>query len=106
MRTENVKISMEFPLHINEPDGNGVTYTKEAWENTVKDAIGLPIEIINNDGTRTCVGIVKEMRVIEENDNCNLLVSGILRNGGTCEDVDFTDDVVTSISLQSIGITN
>ena len=106
MRTENVKISMEFPLHINEPDGNGVIYTKETWKNAIKDAVSIPIEIINNDGTRVYVGIAKEMRIIEENENCNLLVSGILRNGGTCEDIDFADNVVTSINLQSIGITN
>lgn len=32
MRVDNVKITMEIPVHFNEPDKNGYVYTKESWE--------------------------------------------------------------------------
>lgn len=41
MRTENVKISIELPVRFNEPDCNGVVYTKESWEEAIKSAKGM-----------------------------------------------------------------
>ncbi len=32
MRTQNIKITMEIPVHFNKPDKNGYVYTKESWE--------------------------------------------------------------------------
>ncbi len=57
MRVDNVKVTMEIPVYFNKPDKNGCVYTKESWEKAVKNAVNIPIEIINDDGTRTVVGV-------------------------------------------------
>lgn len=56
MKVDNVKVIMDIPAHFNQPDKNGYVYTKESWEEAVKNAVGTPIEIINDNGTRTVVG--------------------------------------------------
>ena len=48
---------MKIPIHFGQPDNNGYVYSKECWEDAVKNAVGVPIEIIHDDGTRTVVGI-------------------------------------------------
>ena len=106
MRSENVKVTMKIPAHFNEPDENGAIYSKEAWENAVKDAVGLPIEIINDDGSSTVVGVADEVKLTKDDDNEDIIfVSGTLWHGGTSENVEFTKDIITSVSLCSVGIT-
>ncbi len=67
MRVYNVKVIMEIPVHFNEPDKNGYVYTKESWEEAVKNVVNTPIEIIHDDGKRTvypnyqkCIRVKKE----------------------------------------------
>ncbi len=66
MRTENVKITMKIPVHFNEPDKNGYVYTKESWDEAVKNAVNIPIEIINDDGTRTVVGVAQDVKLVKD----------------------------------------
>lgn len=45
MRLENIEVTFKKKLPINEPDGNGIMYTKEAIQNAYKaqSCNGLPI---------------------------------------------------------------
>ena len=105
MRTENVKITMEIPVHFNKPDCNGVIYTKEAWEEAVKDVNNLPLEIVHDDGSSTVIGVTQDVRLIEKEDGGVCIVSGTLFHGGTCEKVEITEDKVTNMRLSSVGFT-
>ena len=107
MRVNNVKVTMEIPVHFNQPDKNGYVYTKEAWEEAVKKAadIPTPIEIINDDGTRTALGVTQDIKLVKDGDEDIIKVSGMLRYGGTSENVEFTKEVITNVTLNGIGIT-
>lgn len=105
MRVDNVKITMDIPVHFNQPDKNGYVYTKESWEEAVQDAVGIPIEIIHDDGTRTVVGVTQDVQLVKDGDHDIIKVSGMLRYGGTSENVEFTKDVITNVTLNGIGIT-
>lgn len=105
MRVDNVKVTMDIPVHFNQPDKNGYVYTKESWEEAVKNAVGIPIEIIHDDDTRTVVGIVKDMKFVKDDDQDIIKVFGTLFYGGTSENVKFTKDVITNVTLNGIGIT-
>lgn len=41
MRVDNVKVTMEIPIHFGQPDKNGYIYSKESWEEVefTKDVI-------------------------------------------------------------------
>lgn len=106
MRVENVKVTFDIPIHFGQPDKNGYVYTKESWEETVKNAVDTPIEIINDDGTRTVVGVAQDVKLIKNGDQDIIKVSGMLFYGGTSEDVKFTKEVITNVTLNGIGITN
>lgn len=106
MRVENVKVTFDIPIHFGQPDKNGYVYTKESWEEAVKNAVDTPIEIINDDGTRTVVGVAQDVKLIKNGDQDIIKVSGMLFYGGTSEDVKFTKEVITNVTLNGIGITN
>lgn len=107
MRVDNVKVTMEIPAHFGQPDKNGYVYTKESWKEAVKKAadIPTPIEIINDDGTWTAVGVTQDIKLVRDGDEDIIKVSGILFYGGTFENVKFTKDVITNVTLNGIGIT-
>lgn len=105
MRVDNVKVTMDIPVHFNQSDKNGYVYTKESWEEAVKNAVGVPIEIIHDDGTRTVIGVAQDVQLVKDGDQDIIKVSGMLRYGGTSEEVKFTKDVITNVSLNGIGIT-
>lgn len=107
MRTKNVKFSMELPVRFNEPDCNGVIYTKESWEEAIKSAKGMPIEIINNDGSSTVIGVLENITMDCDN-NVFIQVEGIkniLWHGVTSEDVVFTKDKITNMGIKGVRIT-
>lgn len=105
MRTENVKVTFEIPCHFDKPDCNGNIYTRESWEKAVKNAVGLPIEIINDNGSSTVVGITQKVELIDDENNSYIKAVGLLWHGGTEEAVEFTRDKITSVKLCSVGIT-
>lgn len=107
MRVENVKVTFDIPVHFGQPDKNGYIYTKEVWEEAVKKAadVPTPIEIINEDGTRTAVGVTQDIKLVKDGDEDIIKISGILFYGGTSENVEFTKDVITNVTLNGIGIT-
>ncbi len=105
MRTKNVKVIFDIPVHFGQPDKNGYVYSKESWEKAVKNAVDVPIEIIYDDGTRTVVGVAQDVKLVKDGEEDIIKVSGILRYGGTSENVEFTKDVITNVTLNGIGIT-
>ena len=105
MRVDNVKIIMDIPIHFGQPDRNGYAYSKESWEEAVKNAVGVPIEIIHDDGTQTVVGVTQDVQLVKDGDQDIIKVSGMLRYGGTSEEVKFTKDIITNVTLNGIGIT-
>lgn len=105
MRIDNVKITIEIPIYFGQPDRNGYVYSKESWEKAIKNAVNVPIDIINDDGTRTVVGIAQDVKLIKDSNQDIIKVSGILFYGGTFENVKFTKDVITNVTLNGIGIT-
>lgn len=104
MGVDNVKVTMDIPVHFNQPNKNGYVYTKESWEEAVQNAVGIPIEIIHDDGTRTVVGVTQDVQLVKDGEDI-IKVSGVLRYGGTSEEVKFTKDVITNVTLNGIGIT-
>lgn len=105
MRVDNVKVTMDIPVHFNQPDKNGYVYTKESWEEAVKNAVDIPIEIIHDDGTRTVAGVTQDVQFVKDGEEDIIKVSGMLRYGGTSEEVKFTKDIITNVTLNGIGIT-
>lgn len=107
MRVRNVKISMEIPIPFGEPDENGVRYSSKSFEEACKNASNLPIVITNDDGNpTTIVGVASEIRYVKDDESGDyMFVNGMLYYGGSIEMVGFTDDIVTSVNLQSFGIT-
>lgn len=67
--------------------------------------IPTPIEIINDDGTRTALGVTQDIKLVKDGDENIIKVSGILQYGGTSEEVKYTKDVITNVTLNGIGIT-
>lgn len=67
--------------------------------------IPTPIEIINNDGTRTALGVTQDIKLVKDGDEDIIKISGVLFYGGTSENVEFTKDVITNVTLNGIGIT-
>ena len=67
--------------------------------------IPTPIEIINDDGTRTALGVTQDIKLVKDGDGDIIKISGILFYGGTSENVKFTKDVITNVTLNGIGIT-
>lgn len=74
-------------------------------EEAVKNAVDIPIEIIHDDGSRTVVGVAQDVQLVKEGEEDIIKVFGILRYGETFEDVEFTKDVITNVTLNEIGIT-
>lgn len=82
-------------------------FIQKSLEEAVKKAadIPTPIEIINDDGTQIAVGVTQDMKLVKDGDEDIIKVSGILFYGGTSENVEFTKDVITNVTLNGIGIT-
>lgn len=78
MRTENVKIAMEIPVHFNKLDKNGYVNTKESLEEAIKNAENIPIKIFNNDDTYAIIGVTQDVCLIKKDDENIIFVSGTL----------------------------
>lgn len=107
MRTDNINITMRMPLPVNNPDRNGVMYSKEAFKKAFKDVNGRPLEVLLNDGNRTHIGVIQDITYVEDEFGDYALVNGRIMYGGTCEyiqDLEKVSGVITSMTLASVGI--
>lgn len=101
MRSRAISIECKFPLPFDEPDCNGVVYSKSAWDN-VYTAVGKPIVNTDKNGDSVIIGFITEATVV---DKC-LVVKGTCFHGGTSESVCFDEDnAVCSVEIESVGIT-
>lgn len=107
MRTDNINITMKMPLPINNPDRNGVMYSKEAFKKAFEDVNGRPLEVLLNNGNRIPIGVIQDITYVEDEFGDYALVNARIMYGGTCEhiqDLEKVSGVITSMTLVSIGI--
>ena len=107
MRLDNIKVTFKSKLPINEPDGNGVMYTRDAIIKAYEEAKNrdnLPIEFPNDKGEFIPIGITKGLELIEENGNMYVTGCGLIYHGGTEENVEVENNTVDSFSITGIGI--
>jgi len=104
MRCKNIEVTMKIPLSVDEPDDNGVIYTREAIENAFENAKGKPIITYEND-QRVCIEVVtSDAKIIETSEVVFAEVSGRIRFGGTEESVEKDEDgKVVNMEFTSIG---
>lgn len=104
MRVDNIEITMKIPLPIDKPDGNGVTYSREALVNGFKDCKGAPLVIVKDDGSWVNIGTTRDIQYHTSVDGDFVVVNAVLWNGGTCEDVKMDNGVVYQMNIESVGI--
>lgn len=104
MRCKNIEMTMMIPFPVNEPDENGVIYTKDAVVSAFKDVAGKPIITYENDQS-VCIGVVtSEAKINETSEVIFAEVSGRIYFGGTEESVELDEDCrVKSMELKGIG---
>lgn len=104
MRTENIKITFKISIPVDKPDLNGATYSKESIRNAYKNVKDIPIEIPNNDGGFSTVGVAQEVELIEDENGMYITGTGLIWHGGTEESAEMVDGKVTSFHVNGIGI--
>lgn len=105
MRTNNIKITLDMPVQFNNPDGNGVIYTKEAIQNAMLTGNDSPIEIIDDNGMGQVVGVAENITLKDNGDDGLIHIEGHLWHSGTAEEVMIEDNKVTSFSIRGVEIT-
>lgn len=107
MRLENIEVTFKSKLPINEPDGNGTNYTREAIIKAYEEARNrsdLPIEFPNDEGKFVPIGIAQEIELTEEDGEMYIVGRGMIYHGGTEESVEVKNNTVDSFSITGIGI--
>ena len=107
MRLENIEVTFKSKLPINEPEGNGTNYTREAIIKAYEEARNrsdLPIEFPNDKGEFILIGSVHEIELIEDDGEMYVEGSGIIYHGGTEENVEVNNKIVSSFSITGIGV--
>lgn len=104
MRAKNIKVTFKIPIPVNEPDLNGVIYSKEAIRNAYKNVKDIPIEMPNNDGQFFPIGVAQEVELIEDENGMHITGVGFIWHGGTEESVEIKDGKVTGFKVNGIGI--
>ena len=102
MRSNNpIKITMEIPFPISEPDRNGIIYTKEAVEKAVREFDGgAPLMMVKDEiGT-----VIEHIEKLELSDNYEVTVHGICYFGGTNEQGIIDNNIVSDFNFISFGI--
>jgi hypothetical protein len=87
---------------VDEPDANGMKYTKESIANACEDASGIPITAYNANGEEVVIGVADN--VLYEDGRIN--VGGRLFKFGTTEYIKQTYDLdlVTKCKFASITL--
>lgn len=102
MRVDDRK-TMEIPAHFNEPTRNRYISTKQSWKKVIKIRVNFLIGNINEKSTRTVAG-AQDVKLVKDGEQDIILVTGMLQYGGTFEEIKFTKDVITNVTLNGIGI--
>lgn len=108
MRTDKIEVSITIKAPFDQPDKNGVIYTREAIMNALQNAqAGLPIiQYLDND-TLQAIGITtcKPYAIQFDGDAqiCCYSVDGKIFFGGTECDADIEDGIVKSFEITGYG---
>ena len=101
MRSSDISIECKFPIPLDEPDKNGVVYSKGAFDNVVS-AVGKPITTVDKNGNELIIGVVKAASIVDK----FLCISGTCFYGGTSENVVLDENnCVCSVEIESVGMT-
>lgn len=111
MRVENTKVKITIPIPINNPDANGIIYTKEAVENAINNLDRyLPIVYKENEETDekvigSMVGLAPDVTCVSDNQ-VNITIDGVLFYGGA-EIIanEIEDGKISDFRIVSIGLT-
>ena len=104
MRSENIEVSFKIPIPVDNPELNGVIYSKDAIKNAYKNVKDIPIEMPCSDGQFLPVGVAQEVELIEDENGMHITGVGLVWHGGTEESVETVNDKVTSFHVRGVGI--
>ena len=96
-----IEITMKIPFPINEPDGNGAIYTKEAVEKAVREFDGEAPLMMIKDEIGTVIGHIEKL---ELSDNYEVIAHGICYFSGTCEEGNVRDNTITDFRFLYFSI--
>lgn len=112
MRVENTNIKLTIPIPIDNPDKNGVVYTKEAVENALNNLqTNLPIVYKGDvEEEESLIGVTtgKTHIVSWDSDNqvCKVTIDGTLYYSGAEIVVnEIENGEITDFRIKSIGLT-
>lgn len=99
MRLDNIKVTFKSKLPINEPNSNGVMYTRDAVIKAYEEARNrVLIEFSNVECEFVPIGIAQELELIEEDGNMYVTGCGLIYHGGTEENVEM-ENTITGIGV-------
>ena len=101
MRVKNIKISGQFEVPVNKPDGNGVTYTEDAIAKAYSDINNKPIIIYDKDYNIIPIGVITEGSY----NNGLVNFDGYIYAGGTDDSkVEWTiGNIIDKFEINAIG---
>ena len=99
---EPIKIKLYMPIPIDKPDGNKITYTKEAVINAVKKFKNpIPLVTTYKENTRKVIGTINGLNLLENNI---MELDGIIFFGGTDDNCEQENRVVKDMEIILVGI--
>lgn len=105
MRLDNIKVTFKSKLPINEPNRNGIMYTRDAVIKAYEESRNrVLIEFSNVEGEFVPIGIAQELELIEEDGNMYVTGCGLIYHGGTKENVEMENNTVNNFTITGIGI--
>lgn len=121
MRTELIKCTLTFDFPIDKPDLNGVTYTKEAVENALKDLSNngnIPLLAVGNikrneneaevflDDIVGKLDSVNYVMYNKEDNSLQVEIGATVFYGGTaCDGVEFDENgKISKFNIREFGI--
>lgn len=106
MRLNALGVTFEMPVRYNEPDANGVAYTRQAIVNATEVRHDLPLELLTKDGELLVVGSIKDIELVENTEKTEgcIKCSGVIWNGGTYEHVGIDNNKVVDMDIMSVCI--
>ena len=96
-----IEITMKIPFPINEPDGNGTIYIKEAIEKAVQKYKRGALLMMIKDENDTVIGHIEQL---ELSDDCEVIAHGSCYFGGTNVQGIIDNNIVSDFNFISFGI--
>lgn len=112
MRQEGIQVTFKIPIKFDEPDGNGVIYTRDSVEKSLESYRKAPILFTTSKVNEVkVIGAVNDEPAILDCELCEdgnhryyINVNGILRAGGSCEECFPINNTVKEYTVTAVGI--